>query len=85
MKHNRVILVILMALAGCSASYKGDIKSFNKSDSANQGRDIVSQEEAAPSKQSQSFWIPKSSLILSPRTQWEDLFVAYWSTRSWIF
>ena len=85
MKHNTAILVMLMALAGCSASYKGDSKSFNKSDSANHGRYIVSKEDAGTSEQSQSSWIPKSSLILSPRTQWDDLFVVYWSTRSWLF
>ncbi len=85
MKHYTAILVMLMALAGCSASYKGDSKSVNKSDSANHGRFIVSKEDAATSKQSESSWIPKSCLILSPRTQWEDLFVVYWSTRSWLF
>jgi uncharacterized protein YceK len=85
MKHHTVILVMLMALAGCSATYTGDSKSFNKLDSANHGRYIVSKEGAATLKQSQSSWIPKGSLILSPRTQWDDLFVVYWSTRSWLF
>jgi hypothetical protein len=85
MKRNQVILVMLMALTGCSASYKGDSQSFNRSDSANPGRYIVSKEKAAPSKQSPSSWMPKASLMLSSRTQWEDLFVAYWSTRSWLF
>jgi hypothetical protein len=85
MKHNTAILVMLMALAGCSASYKGDSNSVNKSDSANHERYIVSKEDAATSKESQSSWIPKSSLIQSPRTPWDDLFVVYLSTRSWLF
>ncbi len=80
MKINTVTLVMLMALAGCSASYRGDSKSFNKSDSANHGRSIVSKEEALTLKQSLS-WIPKSCLVSSPLTQWENLFVLYWSTR----
>jgi hypothetical protein len=43
MKRNTVLLVILMALAGCSASYKGDIKGLNKPDAGKNESYVVSQ------------------------------------------
>ncbi len=43
MKWNAVLLVILVALAGCSASYKGDIKGLNKPGTAKNGSYIASQ------------------------------------------
>jgi hypothetical protein len=49
MKSKALLLVILVALAGCSASYKGDIKSINHSDPAKNGRYIVSQTGTTPS------------------------------------
>ena len=43
MKWNAVLLVILVTLAGCSASYKGDIKGLNKPDAAQSASYIASQ------------------------------------------
>ena len=43
MKWNAVLLVILVALAGCSASYKGEIQGLNKPDAAKNGSYIASQ------------------------------------------
>lgn len=45
MKRNTLLLVILVALAGCSASYKGDVKTLNNPGAAKNGSYIASQTE----------------------------------------